>query len=229
MRCGAGSMRCCLTILHTVEAPTRQPRPASSAVAPGGVVGGHFEDETTKRAGGGWSARRSRGLGPVSGGSPPVPAQQGLWRHEPASSPRSGQGRRDSTQQGPGPRRPAAIGCRGGAARRAGAIGRWDRKLGSQVLPRGQRALVHDPRDAVAAHDDLLQVSMDAAPAVLDGIVLVVLCCCVDEQRLEGEGANPIPEQCPDPDSCAQRQGSSEAGTQRFDELVVRRDRQEGF
>ena len=44
---------------------------------------------------------REGDLGPVSGGSPPVPAQQGLWRHEPAGSLRSGQGRRDSTKQGP--------------------------------------------------------------------------------------------------------------------------------
>ena len=65
------------------------------------VVVGRFEDETTKRAGGGWSARRSRGLGPGSGGSPPVPAQQGLRRDEPAGSPPSGQGRSDSTKQGP--------------------------------------------------------------------------------------------------------------------------------
>ena len=70
-----------------------------SAVAPGGVVVGHFDDETTKRARGGWPARRSRGL--VFGGSPPVPAQQGLWRDEPAGSLRSGQGRRDSTKQDP--------------------------------------------------------------------------------------------------------------------------------
>ena len=101
-------------LLHSARSKPRllthiglRARPAANelagdpAVAPGGVVGGQVENETTKRAGGGWPARRSRGLSPVSGGSPPVPAQQGLWRHEPASSLRSGQGRRDSTQQGP--------------------------------------------------------------------------------------------------------------------------------
>ena len=72
-----------------------------SAVAPGGVVVGHFKDEATKRAGGGWPARRSRGLGPVSGSSPSVPAQQGLWCDEPAGSLRSAQGRRDGAEQGP--------------------------------------------------------------------------------------------------------------------------------
>ena len=37
----------------------------------------------------------------MAGDSASVPAQQGLWRDEPTSSLRSGQGRRDSTQQGP--------------------------------------------------------------------------------------------------------------------------------
>ena len=41
------------------------------------------------------------GLGPVAGDAAPVPAQQGLWRDEPAGSLRSGQGRHDSTKQGP--------------------------------------------------------------------------------------------------------------------------------
>ena len=95
----------CLRILHTVEVPNAvaeaRELPGDSPVAPGGVVVGHFEDETTKRAGGGWSARRSRRLGPVAGGSPPVPAQQGLWRHKPAGSLRSRQSRRDSTKQAP--------------------------------------------------------------------------------------------------------------------------------
>ena len=37
----------------------------------------------------------------MAGDSTPVPAQQGLWRDEPANSLRPGQGRRHSTQQGP--------------------------------------------------------------------------------------------------------------------------------
>ena len=72
-----------------------------AAVAPGGVVGGHVDDEATKRGGGGWSARRPQGLSPVAGDSASVPTQQGLWRDEPAGSLWSGQGRRDGTEQGP--------------------------------------------------------------------------------------------------------------------------------
>ena len=57
-----------------------------AAVAAGGVVGGHVDDEATKRGGGGWSARRPRGLSPVASDAPSVPAQQGVGGDELAGS-----------------------------------------------------------------------------------------------------------------------------------------------
>ena len=72
-----------------------------AAVAPCRVVGGHVDDEVTQLHRGAGPPRRPAKLGPVAGDSASVPTQQGLWRDEPASSPPSGQGRRDRTQQGP--------------------------------------------------------------------------------------------------------------------------------
>ena len=66
-----------------------QHRPASRQVNDHGRVSGTH------------TPRRPAGLGPVAGDSASVPTQQGLWCDEPASSPPSGQGRRDRTQQGP--------------------------------------------------------------------------------------------------------------------------------
>ena len=86
-----------------------------AAVAPGGIVGGHVDDETTKFHRGAGLAGRPAGLGPVAGDSASVPTQQGLWGDKPASSLRSRQGRRDRTQQGSGPRRRRLVGCSGGA------------------------------------------------------------------------------------------------------------------
>ena len=72
-----------------------------AAVAPGGVVGGHLDDETTQLHRSAGPPGRPAGLSPVAGHSASVPTQQGLWCDEPASSPPSRQGRRDRTQQGP--------------------------------------------------------------------------------------------------------------------------------
>ena len=72
-----------------------------AAVAPGGVVGGHVDDEATQLHRGARPPGRPAGLGTVAGDSASVPAQQGLWCDEPAGSLRSGQGRSDRTEQGP--------------------------------------------------------------------------------------------------------------------------------
>ena len=72
-----------------------------AAVAPCGVADSHLDDETTQLHRGAGPDGRPAGLGPVAGDSASVPTQQGLWRDEPASSLRSGQGRRDRTEQGP--------------------------------------------------------------------------------------------------------------------------------
>ena len=105
VRCGAGSMRCCLRILHNCRysdpvAETGE-FAGDAAVTPGGVVGGHVDDEVTQLHRSAGPPGRPAGLGPTAGDSASVPTQQGIWRDEPGNSPPSGQGRRDRTQQRP--------------------------------------------------------------------------------------------------------------------------------
>ena len=74
---------------------------ADSPVAPGRVVGGHVDDESADLNKCGWPTRASDGLGPVTGDSSPMPAQQGVGGDEPSAASEAGECVGDRGEQRP--------------------------------------------------------------------------------------------------------------------------------